>query len=635
MRPKRDPLPRAKEAWWWLGGILTLGVVGAGVVAAGVALWENIDVRQLTPGLVVDEPPLPEPNAPDRAARAAVTFTAALFESEANADYFEDESYYATEIARWRRLAEDVGGRVRSIDGLAGLRSVDSGELLIIPESPCLSSQELAALAAHVDGGGHIVANWALGVRDEACEWRGWGPLLDVTGAEDIREIPRREGLFLTVPAGLPTAQGLDAGSRIELKPDPSLALRMEGQRVYWSDWALNPAPDADGGGADVAVSTTATPAGGRVAWFGLRSRQAATPGDSLRLDRMIRNGLSWAAGVPSAAPSAWPGAARSALVFALEVEGAETWVNARDAAAAFELDGTPITFFVVSGLVEEDPSLAAALVEAGEVGTQTVQHAPLRGQTRQEQRMRLLRSFDHLVDWSGVEPGGLRPPEEAYDSVTLRSWKAAGGTYLLSANEARSASPEIHETTEGDVVLLPRLLKDDYSVIVRDVTLRSERLADAYRTGIAKMRAIGGLAAVVGHTQIITAGPRLEAFRSVARTAREEEGWWVAEAREVAEWWLLRGELELEWRSAGVAPPGMARTVEHELVLSAPAEQSVDGVWIDVVLPTGPAGLPLVDGVPVDHIVEPWGMRVSVGPLDPAATRIVSWASVSGQDGP
>lgn len=630
MRPKRDPIPRAKEAWWWLGGILTLGIVGAGVVAAGVALWENIDVRQLTPGLVVDEPPLPEPRGPIGPARASLTFDAALFESTANASYFEDETYYATEIERWRGLATDVGARVRSVEGVEGLRSMGSGELLILPESPCLSSQELAAVDAHLEGGGNVVANWAIGVRDGSCEWRGWGPLLEITGAEDIREVPRRDGLFLTVPAGLATSQGLDAGSRIELKPDPSLALRMEGQRVYWSDWALNPSPDDDGAGADVAVSTTLTEAGGRVAWFGLRSRQAATPGDSVRLDRMIRNGLSWAAGVPSATPAAWPDAARSALVFALEVEGAETWVNARDAAAAFELDGTPITFFVVSGLVEEDRELAAALVSAGEVGTQTVQHAPLRGQTRQEQRMRLLRSFDHVVDWSGVDPAGLRPPEEAYDSVTLRSWRSAGGRYLLSANEARSASPEVHETTEGEVVLLPRLLKDDYSVIVRDVTLRSERLADAYRTGTAKMRAIGGLAAVVGHTQIITAGPRLEAFRSVARAARAEGGWWVAEARDVAAWWLLRSQLGLEWRDAsGSPPPGMDQTLGQELTLTGPVDAAIDGVWIDIVLPED-VGIPLVDGVPVDHIVEDWGMRVAIGSMEPLATRIVSWASVS-----
>jgi len=42
MREKRDPVPRAKEAWWWLGGLMTLGLLGAGVVAAGVLLWENM-----------------------------------------------------------------------------------------------------------------------------------------------------------------------------------------------------------------------------------------------------------------------------------------------------------------------------------------------------------------------------------------------------------------------------------------------------------------------------------------------------------------------------------------------------------------------------------------------------------------
>lgn len=637
MRPKRDPVPRAKEAWWWLGGTLTLGLLGAVVVAAGIALWENIDVRQLTPGLTVEEPPLPEPMIPPAAERADWPFEVALFRSGASEGYFEDASYYGNEIARWRDLVESLGATVRVVSNAEGLATVGESELLLLPEAPCLTSQELAAVGGHLASGGSLVSNWALGVRDGACEWRGWEMLLAVTGAEDIRELPTRDGLFLTVPAGLPTSTGLDAGTRIELKPDPSLALRMEGQRVYWSDWALNPAPDDEGIGADVAVSTTLSDEGGRVAWFGLRANQAATPADSVRLDRMLLNGLAWAAGVPTASPTAWPGAVQSALIFALDVEGADAWINARDAAAVFELEEVPISFYVVSQLVEEDEELAGTLVAAGEVGTQTVDHAPLRGLTAQEQGMRLRRSFDDLRRWTDEAPAGLRPPEETYDSLTLESWSAAGGAYLLSANEVRSASPEMHTTASGPIVVLPRLLKDDHDVIVEDVTLRSVRLADAYLTGLAKIRAIGGLATVVGHTQIISSGPRLEAFRTVARTARSEGGWWIAEARDVARWWATRSEIQMAWTPGQTPPPaGMTATEAPELAVTGPASGAIDDVWLDLILPVGADwGVPVVDGVPVDHIEESWGVRVRLGTLDVGQESIVSWARVPAQGAP
>jgi peptidoglycan/xylan/chitin deacetylase (PgdA/CDA1 family) len=454
---------------------------------------------------------------------------------------------------------------------------------------------------------------------------------MEVTGAEDVREIPRADGLYLTVPSSLPTSSGLDAGTRIELRPDPALALRMQGQRVYWSDWALNPVTAEEAAGADVAVATIRTAEGGRVSWFGMRTGQAATAQDSVRLERLLLNGIGWAAGVPSAGPATWPGAARAAVMFVLDVEGHEPSVQARDAAAVFEAERLPVTFFVVTGLVEDDVELASALVRAGEVGTQTIDHVAVTGLTRQEQAIRLRRSRDHLADWSGREPQGLHPPEDSYDALTLDAWRRAGGSYLLASNQARSASPEIHATDAGPVVVLPRLLKDDYAVVVRDVTLRSQRLADAFLAGTAKMRAIGGLAVVAGHTQIIVTGPRLDAFRQVAESVRTQGGWWMAEGQEIADWWLARSQVVLTWESP-TAPreslDGMLPVDLSDLVVTSGSETTLSNLWIDIVVPALPEGaIPLVNGVFVDHTSESWGVRVSIGDLAPGVAVRVSFA--------
>jgi len=618
MRPKRDPVPRAKEAWWWLGGLLTLGLAGGAVVVAGIALWENIDIRQLTPALAEARPPVPHPLDAGPPARAQATFEAVLFESERNAAYFDDPSFYGAQLDRWRALIERAGGRVRVASDAASLAELGPDDVLVLAEAPCLASAELAQVGRHLNDGGSVVANWALGVRDGSCEWRGWAPLLDVTGAEAIREIPPRAALFLTVPARLAVSPGIDPGTRIELRPDPVQALRMDGARVYWSDWALNPAPDGEGAGADVAVAIRSTPAGGRVAWFGVRAGQAATPGDSVKLARLLENGIRWAGGTPYAAPSPWPGAAQAALVFALDVEGRDTYVNARDVAAMFEVEDVPVTFFAVSALVADDAELGAALASAGEVGTQTVDHTPLAGLTRQDQALRLGRAWRDIEAWTEAGPMGLRPPEEAFDSTTLWAWRSAGGRYLLATNEARSAAPEVHVTDAGPVILLPRLMKDDYTVVVRDITLRSTGLAEAFVADIRKMRAIGGLGVVAGHTQIIEAGPRLEAFRTVADSVRAQGGWWVAEAREVAKWWLARSQVELRW---------VAGEAGEELLVSAGSEAGIDDLWIDVVAPTLPGDvIPMVDGLSAAFMDESWGMRVAVGSLAAGDVRRISF---------
>lgn len=631
MRQKRDPVPRARDAWWWLGGIFTLGLLGAGVVAAGVALWENVDVRQLTPDLAEPPPPLPAPVVPADAARPAVTYSAVMFRSPSSAAYFEAADFHAGEMERWAELVAATGGNVRVVESAEGLADVDPSDLLVVPEAPCLAPGEVAAIGAHLAGGGSMVTNWALGVRDEECEWRGWSTLLEVTGAEDVREIPRGDGLYLTVPAALPLSPGLETGSRIELRPDPALALRLPGQRVYWSDWALNPVAVEVAGGADAAVTTVRTAEGGRVSWFAMRSGQAATEEDAVRLDRLIRNGVAWAAGVPSARPATWPGAATAAAILVLDVEGSDPAIRARDAAAVLESERIPVTFFVVSGLVEGDAELAASLMSAGEVGSQTIDHSVLTGRTSQEQSMRLRRAHDQLAAWTGEPPAGLHAPEDSYDVHTLEAWRRAGGVYLLAVNDARSAAPELHDTDAGPVVVLPRLLKDDYAVVVRDVTLRSRLLAEAFLAGAAKMRAIGGLAVVAGHTQIIVTGPRLDAFRTVAESLRVQDGWWMAEGREVAEWWLARSAVELRWESAseGVRVPSGTRPVEMpELIVTTTAENGIRDLWIEVVVPDLPDGaLPLVDGVFVDHSIEPWGVRIAIGELMPGTETRVSLA--------
>ena len=216
--------------------------------------------------------------------------------------------------------------------------------------------------------------------------------------------------------------------------------------------------------------------------------------------------------------------------------------------------------------------------------------------------------------------------------SLTLAAWKGAGGSYVLSGNEARSASPELHDTSEGTLVLLPRLLKDDYTVIVRDITLRSEHLTDAFLAGAEKMRAIGGLAIITGHTQIITSGPRLDAVRAVADSVRSQSGWWLARADGVAEWWLDRSMVELQWASPSNVPSGqnLLSAGIPDVIVATSSETRRDDVWIDISAPQmSQSVMPFVDGVSVEFALEDWGMRLRVGMVEAGVTRRISFATV------
>jgi peptidoglycan/xylan/chitin deacetylase (PgdA/CDA1 family) len=632
MHPRRNPVPRARDAWVWLGGVALLGILGAGVTAAAVVLWENIDIRQLAPRLAASPPPVPRPQPFAPAARPSRAFDAVVFESQRNRAYFPDSTYYRAELAAWTELVVEAGGFVRRTYDAAGLRALALGDVLVLVEAPCLSGEEVAAVRAHLGRGGSVVSNWAVGARDADCAWSGWQTTADLTGASDVREIPARRGLFLTVPAGIALSAGLDPGTRIELLPDPSIALRVTGARVYWSDWALNPAPAESGGGADAAAWAGYSPYGGRIAWFGLHLSQAVAS-DVAMLRRLVQNALLWAAGTPRAVPAPWPEGRRAAAVFTLDVED-----EARNAYAFAELLGSKRvrgTFYVVSDLVAHDVGLGSALAAAGEVGTQTSDHMPVAGLTPRDQTARLARSWSDVATWVGRGPGGIHPPEESFDEHTLSAWAAAGGTYLLATNEARSAAPEVHVAQRGKrLVLLPRLLKDDYNIIVQDGVLRATGLAAALHAGTRKLHAIGGIAVVASHTQIMRPGGRLDALASVIDSMQTQGDWWIASASEVAEWWLARSETRVRFASADeisavhrlTSSPTTIRATMAEILVEAPLHRDVSGLWIDVVLPLGAENVvPALDGRPVDFVVTEWGIRVPVPELTDGSTRRIS----------
>lgn len=621
MRRKRDPVPRARDSWVWLGGILLLGILGAGVVGASTLLWERVDIRQIAPELAETPPPPPVPLRPAPGVVPEGAFPVALLRSPASRDFFPDTTWYDGALEQWAGLAEAAGGRVREVSP-DDLGQLPPEELLMVPEAPCLTVRQQQRIQGHLDRGGGVVANWAFGARDGDCRWRSWNAVGRLAGSPDVREIPPREAIYLTVPGGLALSAGLNPGTRIELRGEAVLALGEASARVYWSDWALNPAGAAPDDGTDAAAVTRRTGSGGRVAWFGFRLGQGATPRDAELLERLVRNGILWSAGRPVASVSPWPAGLRAALLPVLEVE-----TRPRSAIPVSQLlreQGAPATFFAVTQLVKDDPELARALRDAGELGVQTTDHRPLRGRTVRDQEMTLRRTVAEIRSWADTVPAGLRPPEEGFDRATLLGWQRTGGRYLMALNEARSAGPELHAAGRDTLVVIPRLMKDDYNVFVQDGALLSERLAEAWTAGLDKLGSLGGVAVMAGHTQILNTDGRLSAFRAVLEDAMGQGEWWVATGEEVAEWWRTRSHLQITW----VAPADSADSAGTlELMVSAPEDRGVDHeVWLDIALPAGPvAPEPSVDGDPVRSVLTPWGIRLPVGPLAPGQSRRVT----------
>ena len=592
---------------------MLLGFLAAGVVAAAAALWENVDVQSLArrAAAVPDDPPDPGIEAEGPTAAARIQARIAVFESAASESFFPDSTFYPAAVSGWEQLAREESNSISRVKDAAGIDELPAGSLLLAPEAVCVSERELEAIRRHLARGGGLVLNWATAARDEGCRWRGWGPLRALTGALDLVEIPAGEAQFLSVPAALPVSPGLPPGARVELFPEPHLALQVPGPHPYWSDWALNGPSEVGASAPDAAIVLHEPLSGGRVVWFGFRDRQAVSDRDAIRVRRLFRNGIRWASGTVAAEISPWPSGSRAAILVAEEVEtGFENVVAFARVLRVRDVRGS---IFPVSELAQDHPEIAAEIADIGEVGSQTADHVSPAGLPVDEQEIRLARSRRELQQWSGAEIVGLRVPEERFDEATLHAWRRSGGTYVAALNQARSAAPEVFATDDGPIVLLPRLVKDDYNVFVQDGARRTEVLLQAWLEGLEKIGALGGFGFLSIHSQIAGDPDRVEVVGQVLDSiASGQTDWWIATGAEIADWWLARSEARLLVEG----PPD-----QLSLRLLTPASPALSGAWIDVSLGPDSELRPFVDGRPLAWAPTEWGIRFPIEELTTGET--------------
>ncbi len=549
-----------------------------GLLSAAVFLWRFIDIDSVLEAATLAPPPRVVDVTPDLSLpqlTGTAPWVANLYVSRNSAVFFPDKTYYAKLAARWDGLLETAGARVRHISGAEAVEALDADELLVVPAAVCLSDEDRAALARHVERGGHLLASWATGARGADCAWLGYDFMSELANAEAVGTLERRSPTFMAIPYGSPLAAGLPPGIRIELRNEPWIAARTPTSTAFWSDWALNPRAGPYGGVAAAATAVTHD-AGGRVAWFGFRLDMGASEYDQQLIDRFVQNAALWAAGHVIADVDPWPGGYRTAMAVTQDVE--HDFGNSRLLARRFADIEAPITFFVVSKLVRQDADLAEALLAAGEVGSHSVDHRQVAGRLWGNQLAALRQARNDVRGWTGERPLGLRPPREIYDQFTLEAWRRYGGLYVAGTNRARSAAPEIFTVPSGPVVVLPRVVDDDYAVMVVRGRNSADSLQAALLAALNKMRSLGGLNLVTLHTQLIDSPPRVDAVESVVRTAREAGDVWVAGTAELADWWMRRSQLEVRVRE---------RTDLSAIVSVRNAGQlPISSAWVHVHLP-------------------------------------------------
>lgn len=508
-------------------------------------------------------------------ARLPAPVTVAVVRDHEAANFYDRAATLDSMVAAWRRVLEPAGAVVRVVRpseiGAAGAR------VIVVPSSPCLSLATREAMDLAGARGQGLIVSGPTGTHDAGCRRLGHGLLLALTGASRAEPLESRPMVYATIAGGA-LAADIPPGARLHIAPARQVALRVRSRDVFYSDYTLGPEPAAGEPWMDAAV-VRSTYRGARVVYFGFEPGQVAQGAwDRGVLRTLVRNAAAWAAGMPLAAVAPWPRGTSWAAVIAQDVEA--HYRNARHALDSLTAAGVKSTFFVTSNTAGDHERLTREMARAGEVATHSENHALLGGNPFERQLARLALTRRDLGELLEGDVLGLRPPEEQFDAATMEAWLAAGGTYLLGANDSRTAAPELLRVRKDTLVLLPRAFADDFSAAGPEhrrspplVTRILERDAD-------RAKQVRGLYILSYHSQLLSRPEYVPVLAALARGLASDRGVWLATAGEVAEWWRRRSMLGA----------GVERTTRDyvDVRVRNRGDRPVDNAVVTVTLPPG-----------------------------------------------
>ena len=475
------------------------------------------------------------------AARFPAAFTVAIVRDHEAANFYDTPATLDTIIGAWRRALEASGATVRVVrpSAIASTRA----RVLVVPSSPCLALETREAMDRAGQRGQGLLVSGPTGTHDAGCRQLGYGTLIGLTGASRVEEVKGRPMVYAAIAGGTPLSIDIPPGSRLNIAPAAQFALRLPARDIFYSDYTLGADPVRGAPFLDAAVARS-TYRGARVVYFGFELRDVASdPWHRQVLRVLTRNAAAWAAGESIATVAPWPAGFRSAAVIAQDVEA--SFANARHALDSLDAIGARSTFFVTSNLASDHRRLTRDMLAAGEVATHSENHSLLGGSPFEKQLERLEITRRDLGDLLDRDVTGLRPPEEQFDVETMRAWLAAGGRYLLGANDTRCAAPELLRLKGDTLVLLPRAFADDFAAAGPEYRRAPHLVAGIMRADMRRAKDVNGLYVLSYHSQLLARPEYVGVVAELARELVADSSVWLATANDVADWWRRRSLVE------------------------------------------------------------------------------------------
>ncbi|WP_430791661.1 polysaccharide deacetylase family protein [Actinoplanes sp. G11-F43] len=131
---------------------------------------------------------------------------------------------------------------------------------------------------------------------------------------------------------------------------------------------------------------------------------------------------------------------------------------------------GVPVTLFLTTDAIKDDPDYFRPMVDAGAVvESHTISHPNMRGKSFEFQKKQICGSSDKLEKWFVRRPTLFRPPYGNKDATTLRAAKACGMTAAFMWTETVHKGKVRYQGPKGvkpgDIILMHfrEAFRDDF----------------------------------------------------------------------------------------------------------------------------------------------------------------------------
>jgi peptidoglycan/xylan/chitin deacetylase (PgdA/CDA1 family) len=514
-----------------------------------------------------------------------------LLRSDITEAYFRGNGgQYELVLSPWRQFFARQHLAAREMRA-AELASLNEPGVLILPSTVALSDDERAAIRARLAAGWSVLGTWAIGVRDGAGQWSGYGFIEELFAASVAAQVPGPADEHFLLPYGeTPITSRLAAGKRIYLLPTPEPLLRVRARNgaARYGNWMREtgaPAALLPGVAFDERD-------GARRAYFGFIETSWA--GAQADVDALLMGTLDWLAGKPIVMKAAWPAPYQAALLIEMDTE--DKFENSLRFAAQLERFGLRGTFYSVTSEAARYPAVVKRLASRHEIAYHADVHdgfaklAPAQQDARLKKMIKQMSKL--LTDVTAA--GGFRAPLELYDDTTEQLLRANGLRHHAASPDARDdALPGFSRAEKGvpperALVVLPRTWRDDINLL-RSGELHSQGAQDMMETSLQDTLASRGFGLLSLHTQSFYAGGPLERAmpRFLALVAKDRERLWTPSGEALARWWRERASVRV---STSDEAGGLRIALE--------AARRVRGLQLIVVPPAGAAPMLAASGM-------------------------------------